>query len=565
MPALNKWLACYPMLGWMVLGTLLHGLMPRVWRAGILSLPNIILPEHRDDGHAGGGPNACPEVPEVPDDMDGDAADVGDAPGGAQESEEDLFRRRRSQRALRVHRWMSSSLTQMWSCNALFITEPIALVVGHFLQDEYMFSPDLVRHAPGALRPWVPTPRGDADRPVPTLWSFMSSNMEVLRNLQTRVLCVLDDVVNGTAFLQLAFQDLGQAAVFEAMQHLALEALGDLYMRFYCHYRGFPHALVKLAFTDLDLATRREVAQQFHELKECCRRFEFEDVLKKRFPTPEALLHDDSVGMITAWATTQQLCTTSVEFEHRSNAAFSQGKGPAKPSDIHTIANMSIVSKVQKFHGAAVGSKSSNRRSLHKPKKHPRIQKLIAKVKKLGKATQRIGIGGNPKWHYLNMQRQQLRNTGLSRQEFADAVTRLKHEYDTSLAVQVAARDAWRLARMQRFEGSGVQDQQLDQRCHKGPWDMGDSFWPVREELLQSWLDHNTSMGGHRAAADEHRKWLDDNLSFGDEALQHDVEPATLQKTCAEAHPGYCVEEHKDVKDQVENIIHVLHGIRSVP
>ena len=55
-PALNKWLACYPMLSWLLLGSLLHNVMPRAWLTGVLNKPGIILPEDLD-------PEAAPAQP----------------------------------------------------------------------------------------------------------------------------------------------------------------------------------------------------------------------------------------------------------------------------------------------------------------------------------------------------------------------------------------------------------------------------------------------------------------------------------------------------------------------
>lgn len=41
-PALNKWIASFPMLSWLTLGMLLHGIMNRVWAEAVLNLPGII-------------------------------------------------------------------------------------------------------------------------------------------------------------------------------------------------------------------------------------------------------------------------------------------------------------------------------------------------------------------------------------------------------------------------------------------------------------------------------------------------------------------------------------------
>ena len=124
-PALNKWLACFPMLTWIVLGTMVHNVMHRVWAAGILAIPSIILAEDlpQEDGEQ------PPREAQPVDNED------------QQQQQEDVYRKQRSKRASRVHRWMKSSISQMWTAVALFTTEAGSNVQGYFfLADEFMFS-----------------------------------------------------------------------------------------------------------------------------------------------------------------------------------------------------------------------------------------------------------------------------------------------------------------------------------------------------------------------------------------------------------------------------------------
>ena len=40
-PALNKWVANYPVLTWLVLGTMMHHILPRMWDLTVFKIPNI--------------------------------------------------------------------------------------------------------------------------------------------------------------------------------------------------------------------------------------------------------------------------------------------------------------------------------------------------------------------------------------------------------------------------------------------------------------------------------------------------------------------------------------------
>ena len=119
---------------------------------------------------------------DVRDDDDNDDEGVAQAAGEPRLSEEEQYRKRRSKRAARVYRWMMSPMCHMWSFAATLAAAPISIVLGHYLQDEYMFSPNVMQHKPGELRPWQPISCGEANRPTPCLLSFMSEGMATLRS-----------------------------------------------------------------------------------------------------------------------------------------------------------------------------------------------------------------------------------------------------------------------------------------------------------------------------------------------------------------------------------------------
>ena len=88
-PALNKWLACYPMLSWLLLGSLLHNVMPRAWLTGVLNKPGIILPEDLD-------PEAAPAQPVAPEAA---PAQPAEQPADRVQDPETVFRKKGSKRA----------------------------------------------------------------------------------------------------------------------------------------------------------------------------------------------------------------------------------------------------------------------------------------------------------------------------------------------------------------------------------------------------------------------------------------------------------------------------------
>ena len=185
---------------------------------------------------------------------------------------------------------------------------------------------------------------------------MMEDNLQILWGLQAAIAALLfDDNFgggDGADYAQLlirAFGSLSPSEIYEALQHLVMETLGDLYMRFTCHYKGFPEQLARLAVDSTPDDEKLLVAQTFCDLPECCCKPDFELRLKAQYPTVPELMSEEALAVIKGWATTCRLCTKTVEWAHRSNAAVARSKGPAQPSDLHTVADASILHRLQGF------------------------------------------------------------------------------------------------------------------------------------------------------------------------------------------------------------------------
>ena len=201
-PALNKWLASYGMMCWLVLGTLLHGVMIRVWERGILGLKDYL-----PDADEGGGEAA-------------EAVAVG------RQDNEDAYRKQRKVRAARLRAWMTSPVTQLWSVVCLYVTAPIARLVGNYLKDEYMY---VQRDAPvgsgrSDFNPWA-DPRDGASKQTPTLKTFVQGRLQSLRKMQCRVVDLMCGSDSAVLHIRSAFLVLGDEQIFAAVQQIALEAM----------------------------------------------------------------------------------------------------------------------------------------------------------------------------------------------------------------------------------------------------------------------------------------------------------------------------------------------------
>ena len=198
-PALNKWLGNYPSLCWLVLGTLLHGILPRIWDWTIFRIAGIFEEPVGNDSEAteGEGINA--------------------------------FKRKRAKRANRIRDHMHSKLRRLHASVALFATHEFRRLLTHFQDDEAMYSPDRRQTDWGCWLPFQrPTPRN-----IPNLLEFMRSNQEPLRKLQTHIGDLLNPVNARNWIMHVAFDPLlGAVTVSAAIQHSVLELLGDLHLRF---------------------------------------------------------------------------------------------------------------------------------------------------------------------------------------------------------------------------------------------------------------------------------------------------------------------------------------------
>ena len=401
-PALKKWLACYPMLSWLLLGSLLHNVMPRAWLTGVLNKPGIILPEDLDPEGAPAQPVASAAAP----------AQLAEQPADRVQDPETVFRKKRSKRAVRVQRWMNSPLSQLWSLIALMVTTPLGCMIKDYLQDEYMYQTEAYFHDAVADRPWLPMPRGANDRPVPTVMSFMKGTQASLRKAQSSVAATSG--MDMFSFFRSTFPSHPTELIAEAVQTLGLETLGDMYLRFTCEYRAFPFPLVLLVQEGVPEARRRAVANASCDLPMCCCKPHFETKLKQIFPTVDLLLSAACVAIIAAWADHTLLVIKSVEFMHKSNSLVAKSKG-ARPSFFSTVADGFVVNRLQVLHLNALGKRGRRPGSLN-IRRHPRLMRVIKKVKSLNK-TSRKGVGGNSELHFINAERARLKRLGLTKDD----------------------------------------------------------------------------------------------------------------------------------------------------
>ena len=121
-----------------------------------------------------------------------------------------------------------------------------------------------------------------------------------------------------------------------------------------------------------------------------------------------------------------------------------------------------------------------------------RATKVCSHVKaSIGKGQKHVrgrrGVGGNPKYAWLNEQRVLLKGKGLSRQQFNESIRQMAAAFDSDPALQQAARDKWRLGRaLGSLAASGADAADRPRRC--GPWGLGDGFWPLGEEALERFM-----------------------------------------------------------------------------
>ena len=487
-------------------------------------------------------------------------------------SDEDRFRHKRSRRAQRVLKWMRNENSQMWGTVGLVVVTPLCGLIADLLQDQHMFAQD---RADGGdeWRPWQPPPK-DPMRPIPTLFNFMSRNVAALRITQKSIFDILTQETDKNFIIQ-SFPRIDPALVFGALQSQVLETLTDVSLRFtdpYTSESEFP-SLVKMAMPEDELhqlgLDKHDLATVFHALHGCGLKRHSTANVKQMYPTAEAIVGDDAQEFLRACGHHQPICTKVVEFTHRSNRAVATARGPAKPSDIHTMADGFIISRLQVLHSQTLSKGGrKNRRNRFRFKHHPQVRKALKTIKKPRVRTKKDG--SNPKWFYLNEERRHLKRQGLSQDEFYQAVRQKTLEYDTNEGVRGAARDRWLAAKAGRAYGSASAacgNQSFDDQNtfgeSRGPWKMGDSFWPISEEHVKRWLTSESAMGGMRAAADKRRAEQCDRLFFGDDKASRKVpQLRPVEKSCFELLPGFCREGDQDVAEEVAHGVQEFHQIR---
>lgn len=538
-PALNKWLATVPILRWTILGVLCHGVMPRLWCSSGLDLQSYVV----------------------------------DNPDQAQQnnnmSDEERFRTKRSKRCVRILKWMRNRNSQMWGTCALLVVTPLTSLIADFLQDDFMFAVDRA-DGNNMWRQWRP-PASDPQRVVPTLFSFVKDNVLAIRKMQQSILNILTDQ-DGQNLILKAFPSIDPQLLYGALQAQCLETIADIALRFVEVYTSpsEPQALVRMSMPDADYFDREEMASDFEHLCKCCLKEHSTAKVREMYPEPGDLLTDDAQELFVAYGHHCPICTKVVEFSHRTNRAQATSRGPAKPSDMHTVCDGLIISRTQVLHSqtSQKGRGNNRRRQTFKFKKHPKVQKAMSKMKKPKATGKARGQTGNPKWFYLVQKREELKALRLPLHEFQAAMTEKKDEYDRCELVRHAAKDKWRLhiarkaARLvlpSASQNLGDDDQMVD-GC--GPWKMGDQFWPISEHKFQEWLSNESVMGGLRPAADRRRKKQKEILFWGDEQEARAV--PEIKKTCFEKHPGFCEEAHAGIAQKLLHIVDELHHIRSL-
>lgn len=368
-PALNKWLATVPILRWTILGVLCHGVLPRLWCSSGLSLQSFVIDN--------------PDQPQQ----------------NANISDEDKFRKERSKRCARILKWMRNRHSQMWGICALLVVTPLTNLIADFLQDEFMFALDRA-DGNNLWRQWRPPPK-DPQRVVPTLFSFLKDNVLAIRKTQQSILNILSDTASQNFILK-AFPSIDPQLLYGALQAQCLETIADIALRFVEPYTSAsqPQGLVRMSMPDAHYEDREEQSSAFAALFKCCLKKHSTLKVREMYPESEDLLTDDAQDLFVAYGHHCPVCTKVVEFSHRTNRALATARGPAKPSDMHTVTDGFIISRPQVLHSqtSQSGPSKNGRRQTFKFKKHPKVQKAVKAVKK-AKATNTglpRGQCGNP-------------------------------------------------------------------------------------------------------------------------------------------------------------------------
>ena len=195
---------------------------------------------------------------------------------------------------------------------------------------------------------------------------------------------------------------------------------------------------------------------------------------RQMYPTVEQLISEECCRFLLALAIQELRVTNAIEFSHRNNAAVSQSKGPAKPSNFRTMANASVLNGVSVLHSQSMNLKHNLHKTKYRQKRHPDVRKVagLLNTKLSGKKRKRQegAAGPNPKLHFLNKNRSQLKELNLGKVEFQSRVNAKAKEYDEHLVVRV--RNANQLAsadrQTHRQTDRQTTDRQTDRQCRHG-------------------------------------------------------------------------------------------------
>ena len=191
------------------------------------------------------------------------------------------------------------------------------------------------------------------------------------------------------------------------------------------------------------------------------------------------------------------------------------------------------------------------------------MKETIKKVKGLNRKWARAGIGSNPKFHFLNTERRRLSAQKLAKVDFRAQMADITASYDADHGLQQLARDAWMDHRLRMVADSSVPPRPRVVSSGVGPWGLGDSFWPVSEDVVRSCLHQHTKCGSIRDLACKHKEWQAEHLVVGDNPDLQGLLPSDATRTCNEKHLGLCRTRDASVYDDALKIAKQLHHIRS--